>query len=162
MSVEGFNALGEAGCAGLLGTCLPVASWVAAVAAGRPYASVDALLARARAAGDRLDPDEVRAALAAHPRIGERPAGDSAEARFSRAEQSDVDASAADRLRAANGRYEARFGHIFLIRAAGRSAGEVLDELARRMSNDPATELTEVRGQLTEIALLRLEKAVSP
>jgi 2-oxo-4-hydroxy-4-carboxy-5-ureidoimidazoline decarboxylase len=156
VSLARFNALGGAECAAVLRTCLDVPAWVDAVAGGRPYASVAALADTARTAGARLDHDEVRAALARHPRIGERPAGDSPEARLSRAEQSDVDGSAAGRLREANARYEARFGYIFLIRAAGRSAEEILAALDRRLSNDPATELDEVRDQLTEIAVLRL------
>jgi 2-oxo-4-hydroxy-4-carboxy-5-ureidoimidazoline decarboxylase len=123
---------------------------------------VEALLAAAATAGTRLRDGEVRAALAQHPRIGERPAGESAEARLSRAEQSAVAESAAERLHTANERYEARFGFIFLIRAAGRDADEILAELSRREANDPATELAEVRGQLIEIATLRLSSAVSP
>jgi 2-oxo-4-hydroxy-4-carboxy-5-ureidoimidazoline decarboxylase len=160
--LDRFNALGAAECAALLRTCLDVPAWAARVAGGRPYGSVAALTATARTAGAKLDHNEVRAALARHPRIGERPPGESAEARLSRAEQSNVDASAADRLREANARYEARFGHIFLIRAAGRSAEEILATLERRLSNDPAAELDVVRDQLTEIAVLRLESAVGP
>ena len=70
-----------------------------------------------------LDWDEVAAALAAHPRIGERAAGDSAEAASSRREQSAV-TRAGDEVKQAladgNRAYERRFGHVFLIRAAGR------------------------------------------
>jgi 2-oxo-4-hydroxy-4-carboxy-5-ureidoimidazoline decarboxylase len=52
---------------------------------------------------------------------------------------------------------ERRFGHVFLIRAAGRSAGEMLVELRRRLDNDDARERTEVTDQLAQITRLRLE-----
>jgi len=66
----------------------------------------------------------------------------------------------AERLRAANAAYEARFGHVFLIRAAGRSSEEILAELERRLANDDATEREETVTALRDIALLRLEKVV--
>jgi 2-oxo-4-hydroxy-4-carboxy-5-ureidoimidazoline decarboxylase len=61
---------------------------------------------------------------------------------------------------AANRQYEARFGRVFLIRAAGRSAADILAELRRRLHNEPADEAAEVATQLREIALLRLEQLV--
>ncbi len=74
-------------------------------------------------------------------------------------EQSGVDASAdtAARLAAGNAAYEERFDRIFLVRAAGRSAEEILALLAQRLTHDPETELAVTAGQLREIALLRLE-----
>ncbi len=69
---------------------------------------------------------------------------------------------AADQTKAAlaaeNRRYEERFGHVFLIFASGRSGEEILAELRRRMSNDPATELQEAKRELRRIAKLRLER----
>lgn len=146
----------------LLRGCLDVPRWVEEVAAGRPYGTVADLLATADLAARRLTPAEVGQALAGHPRIGERPgAGHNAAA--SRQEQSGVDPSdldVADRLAAGNAAYEERFGHVFLVRAAGRTAPEILAELDRRLGNDPATERGEVADALREIALLRLEKAL--
>ena len=46
-----------------------------------------------------------------------------------------------------NRRYEARFGHVFLIFASGRTASEVLAELRRRMDNSPATEVSVAAGR---------------
>jgi len=161
-TLSAFNGLDAAACVRVLRACLDVPAWVAAVRDGRPYPSRDALLAAATAAGDGLSSAEVRGALAQHPRIGERPTADTPTARFSRAEQAGVAAGAAERLRVANATYEDRFGHIFLIRAAGRDAEEILAELSRRLRNSPEQELGEVRGQLTEIAALRLASAVSP
>lgn len=64
-------------------------------------------------------------------------------------------------LAAENLQYEKRFGHVFLIFASGRTGEEILAELRRRMSNEPAAELAEARAELTKIARLRLEKLLS-
>ncbi|MDH2413072.1 2-oxo-4-hydroxy-4-carboxy-5-ureidoimidazoline decarboxylase [Nocardioides sp. CER19] len=139
----------------LLG-CLSVPRWADEVLAGQPYADQRALLEAAAAAAAELSDAELDQALAGHPRIGER-GGDR-----SQAEQSGIDPSADDtaaRLAAGNAAYEARFGRVFLIRAAGRDGEEILGELDRRLRNDDATERTETVDNLREIALLRLEQA---
>jgi 2-oxo-4-hydroxy-4-carboxy-5-ureidoimidazoline decarboxylase len=59
-----------------------------------------------------------------------------------------------------NKEYEARFDHVYLIRAAGRSPAEMLAELRRRLDNDEASERIEVARQLAEITRLRVEKLV--
>ena len=156
-----FNALPEAEARERLARCLDVPRWVDTVLAGRPYADVGALRAVASNAAD-LDRAELDAALAGHPRIGER-AGSGHDRAFSAAEQSGVDRDDADvaaRLEAGNRAYEERFDRVFLIRAAGRDADEVLSELERRLGNDEETELAETVDQLREIALLRLEQVV--
>ena len=100
----------------------------------------------------------------AHARIGERRTGDSAEDRWSRSEQAGALAVATDvraRLAEGNRRYEERFGRVFLIRAAGRSAEEMLAHLEERLGNDDDTEQDVVRRELAEIARLRLEQVLS-
>ena len=72
-----------------------------------------------------------------------------------------MQAAHAERLREANAVYEQRFGHVFLIRAAGRNSAEILSELERRLHNDDATERVETVTALRDIALLRLEQVVS-
>jgi 2-oxo-4-hydroxy-4-carboxy-5-ureidoimidazoline decarboxylase len=66
-----------------------------------------------------------------------------------------------DALAAENRQYEKRFGHVFLIAASGRSGDEILRELRRRMSNDPASELAEARRELRRIVQIRLGKLLS-
>ena len=60
-------------------------------------------------------------------------------------------------MRTRNAEYERRFGHVFLIRAAGRSAEEMLTELDRRLANDEDRERAEVTEQLAQITRLRLQ-----
>ncbi len=107
---------------------------------------------------------EVEAALADHPRIGERARGRRRRApRCPRSEQAGVDPRDAE-VRApageGNAAYEERFGRIYLVRAAGRSAAEMLACSRSGSANDPETELAVTAGQLREIALLRLEGLV--
>ncbi|HBH56481.1 MAG TPA: OHCU decarboxylase, partial [Kocuria sp.] len=64
-------------------------------------------------------------------------------------------------LERANLDYQQRFGHVFLIRAAGRSLPEILAEARRRMTNTPEDERREVAEQLRQIAVLRLEGMLS-
>ena len=137
----------------LLG-CLSVPRWAGEVLAGEPYADRSSLLAAADAAARSLSDSELEEALSAHPRIGERGGAQSQK------EQAGVDASAADRLAAGNAAYEERFGRVFLIRAAGRDAEEILAELERRLGNSDEAERAETADNLRQIALLRLEALV--
>jgi OHCU decarboxylase len=127
------------------------------VAEGWPYPDLNSLLDAAERAWSELEPAEWAEALAGHPRIGER--GGSSPAASDR-EQSGVRAAAAttlEHLAAENRLYEARFGHVFLIAAAGRSAEEILAALRERMDNDPVTEGQVAAAEHRKIARLRLE-----
>jgi 2-oxo-4-hydroxy-4-carboxy-5-ureidoimidazoline decarboxylase len=162
MSLEDFNALPEAAAREQLSGCLDCERWVDTVLLGRPYADLGALTSVASTAAGSLSDDELAAALARHPRIGER-AGAGHDAAHSSREQAGVDHGDADvttRLAAGNRAYEERFDRVFLIRAAGRDAEEILAELTRRLGHDDATEREETVTQLREIALLRLEGMV--
>jgi 2-oxo-4-hydroxy-4-carboxy-5-ureidoimidazoline decarboxylase len=148
-----------------LEAALSVRRWVIEVSGIAPFESVDELLQVASRAATPLRPSEIDEALAHHPRIGETASGDGAAAAHSRREQgaiaadSDADADAealSAALAAGNAAYEARFERVFLIRAAGRTRAEILDELTRRLALDHEAELEIVGQQLREIAMLRL------
>lgn len=153
LDVAGFNTAPSSQLQPLLTECLDVPRWTDHVLSGRPYADLAALKSRADLT---LEPGEIRRAMAAHPRIGEQATG------ASETEQSGVDSAAAERFRAANVEYEQRFGHVFLVCASGRGGEELLANLHQRMANDPDTELAVAGRELVKIALLRLEKLVTP
>lgn len=161
MEIEEFNALGATAARELLRPVAGIDWWLDALVAGRPYTDVEALTSYAAAEAARWSPTDVDAALAHHPRIGERPQGDGAEAALSRREQAAIggprDPGLEEAIATGNAAYEARHDRVFLIRAAGRSRKEILDELVRRLDNDPDAEAVEVADQLTQIAHLRLE-----
>ena len=162
--LDALNAASTEQAAADLGACNASPRWIARIVAHRPYADAATLLRTAEDTARDLPWDEVRAALDAHPRIGDRAEGHGTEARWSRQEQAAVgtsDAATGDALRAGNADYERRFGHVFLIRAAGRSPDEMLTELRRRLGNDEAGERAEVTEQLAQITRLRLQKLLA-
>jgi 2-oxo-4-hydroxy-4-carboxy-5-ureidoimidazoline decarboxylase len=143
--------------AALLGCCR-AERWAEQVAEGRPYSSLGALQARA---AQVLTDEDVTEALAGHPRIGQAPAA--GHSSWSRSEQSgvaDADQAVRAELAAGNQAYEARFGHIYLVCAAGRSAAELLAILQARLANDPETERQVMRGELIKINDLRLAQLI--
>ena len=140
-----------------LTAALAVPRWVEDVASRAPFATLDELLAVASAEASPLSPDEIDQAISHHPRIGEKPVGQGTSQELSRSEQGASTEFAAE-IAAGNAAYEERFGRVFIIRAAGRSRREILDELTRRLTLDDAIELQVVGEELRDIALLRLEK----
>ena len=119
----------------ILQACLDIPSWIAAVDAGRPYRDRDRLLAEAERLSAGIGWAEVEHALARHPRIGEKAAAagqTGTEAAWSATEQSGIAGSDVADLASGNAAYEARFGHIFLICAAGLSGAQILDRLRQR------------------------------
>ena len=163
-AVEVFNSLPAVRLEQDLLACCAAPAWGAAVVAKRPYRERADIRAAADAAARALSWDEVLVGLSAHPRIGERAAGDSREAAWSRREQSAAAQSTDDATRAAlvevNRAYEERFGHVFLIFASGRTQEEILVAARERLGNDETTERAVVADQLRHIALLRLERVL--
>lgn len=159
-----FDTLPPAAATAAVQACCASRRWQALVVAGRPYGSFAALAAASDTALASLDWNDVLEALAAHPRIGRRAAGDGVEARWSRSEQAAAatrDADVAARLHAGNVAYEERFGWVFLVCATGKSPEQVLASLSSRLDHDVPTEQAEVREQLRQIVRLRLGKAFS-
>jgi 2-oxo-4-hydroxy-4-carboxy-5-ureidoimidazoline decarboxylase len=136
--------------------------WAEDLVADRPYADVDAVLARSDELLRAADEDQIDAALAGHPRIGERATAehfdDESAARSAR-EQAGVGSADADQKRqlaAVNAAYEQRFGRIYLVAAAGLSAAELLAKARARLGNEPEAELTVIRAELATITRTRL------
>lgn len=141
--------------------CCASRAFAAAVAARRPFGDPERLAGAAEAAVRALEWPDVLEALSAHPRIGERAAGEGRQSRWSRQEQSGVPEDA-EELRAAlaagNRAYEERFGHVYLVCATGLSGAELLARLRDRLGNDEETERGVVREELVKITRLRLGK----
>lgn len=156
-SLSWFNGLPSDAAESRLITCCGSRAWASAVAGRRPYADFDALVEAAGAVWSALEPSDWLEAFAAHPRLGESGgrAPDS-----SKMEQSRIMGAADEALTELadmNRRYEAKFGHVFLFAAAGRTAADVLASLRKRIGNDPATELRVAAEQQRKITRLRLE-----
>lgn len=135
--------------------CCASTRWADAMVAARPFADEASVLATADVKWKALGAKDWHEAFAAHPRIGGRAHGPSL------SEQAGV-LSAGDFARAelalVNAEYEARFGHIYLVCASGRTGSELLADARARMKNDPATELNVAAEELRKITHLRLTR----
>ncbi|AFU05796.1 2-oxo-4-hydroxy-4-carboxy-5-ureidoimidazoline decarboxylase [Nocardia brasiliensis] len=149
-----FDAMPQDAAIEALLACCSSPQWARALAAGRPYSSVGAVLDAADSVLAGLPETEIDRALAGHPRIGER-AHSAASAR----EQAGV-ADAPDEvhtaLAAGNRAYEQRFGYRYLVCASGSTGGELLALLQDRLHNDAETERRVMRTELAKINRLRL------
>jgi len=133
-----------------LTACLAVPRWVDDVVARAPFSSLLELMDAAAAAATPLSAEEVEQALAAQPRVAEKARGEGTAA------ESPEEEAVAAAIAEGNRAYEERFGHVFLIRSAGRDASTILRELQRRLTLDDATEAATVASELRDIALLRI------
>ncbi|MFE9784645.1 2-oxo-4-hydroxy-4-carboxy-5-ureidoimidazoline decarboxylase [Nocardia salmonicida] len=158
LSLAGFNDLPAPTAERALLACCSAPRWARAVAAGRPYATTESLSAAADAASASLDDADIDEALAGHPRIGDRPTSAASAREQSGVTGEDVRSALAEGNRA----YEAKFGHLYLVCAAGRSGEELLAVLRARLDNDPSTERQVMRTELSKINRLRLAGLVVP
>ncbi|MFE3319400.1 2-oxo-4-hydroxy-4-carboxy-5-ureidoimidazoline decarboxylase [Nocardia sp. NPDC059195] len=158
LSLAVFNDLPAATAEEALLACCSAPRWARVIAAARPYSTRESLLAAADAALTTLDDDEIDEALAGHPRIGDRPTSAASAREQSGVAGADVRSALAEGNRA----YEAKFGHIYLVCAAGRGGEELLAVLRARLDNDSATERQVMRTELAKINRLRLAGLVAP
>lgn len=160
MTLDELNQLPAPAASRALSGICSAERWVGAILAGRPYPSLDALIARSDAAVGAMTEADLRGALAGHPRIGDKQATATS---WSGAEQAGVQVEDAEFMRAltvANAAYEQRYGHIYLVCASGRSGRELLELLLERLRNDQATEWRVVAAELAKINEIRLRKLV--
>ncbi len=160
--------MSPAKCASTLALCNGSSRWVANMLGSRPFGERDRLLTAAESAAERLHRDDWIEAFDHHPRIGEQTSvADVATtaASWASSEQSGVatgDAAVQEAILEGNREYEDRFGFIFLIRAKGRTADEILASLRERLGNAPDVEFAIAIREQREITLLRLEQLVPP
>jgi OHCU decarboxylase len=169
--LDRLNALPAPAAEAALLQCCGSTAWAREMIRRRPFATTEELLDTADAVWRGLSPDDWLEAFRSHPRIGERPPppqpdGDAARAghaRWSAEEQAGVDPRDADlaaALAEGNRRYEAKFGHIFLICASGLSGSEMRAALERRLDHEPAAELAVAAEEQRRITRIRLRKLV--
>ncbi len=145
--------------------CCGSTRWAFAMSERRPFD--DTLFTVADEEFAQLTRPDWLEAFAAHPRIGDIDglrAKYASTATWSLGEQSgaaNADEQTLHDLAAGNRDYEARFGHIFIVYATGKSAGEMLTLLRQRLPNDADTELAIAAAEQVKITRLRLEKLLS-
>ena len=132
-------------------------TWARLVRSARPWADAEAVHSANAEAMAQLDQADLDAAMAGHARIGQPKAGDATSHR-EQAGVHDAGDQVLDELAQANADYEAKFGHVFLICATGRTADMMLGALRERHGNDAATERETVRGELRKINDIRIDR----
>jgi 2-oxo-4-hydroxy-4-carboxy-5-ureidoimidazoline decarboxylase len=161
-----WNAAREAAALEAMIACCGAQRWATAMVQLRPIASVPELSAAADREWSRMEEADWLQAFACHPRIGERSPQRIAHAHersaeWSRQEQASV-ASVDDRvlteLAESNRLYEQRFGFTYIVCATGKTAGEMLAILNRRLTSDREAELREAAEQQRQIMQIRLGK----
>lgn len=166
-SVDKLNELSFAEARAELLKCCGSRRWASEMAAGRPFDTLDELMAEAGRVWQSLSEADWLEAFRAHPKIGEKKAAttQSAEARkWSAQEQSGVAAASTptlNELAERNREYEDRFGFIFILCASGKSAEEMLVIINDRIRNDRETEIRTAAGEQSKITRLRLEKLLN-
>jgi 2-oxo-4-hydroxy-4-carboxy-5-ureidoimidazoline decarboxylase len=167
-----FNTLpAEAAREELLACCNSTA-WADRMVSGRPYSSARDAARQSSVIVAQLTVKDLEAALAGHPRIGERlrephaaaQLGAARSAQWSGKEQAGVsaaDTETANELAASNLEYERRFGHIYLVSATGRTGAQLLALLRARLRNGPETEWQVVRTELQKINEIRLREILA-
>jgi len=156
LTLVSFNAAPADEAISAMLACCASRRFALALAAGRPYPSLDAALAAVDATFESLTWDDVLEAMEEHPRIGARADGQSA------MEQSGVTDASRAALVAGNREYEDRFGHVFLICATGLSGDQMLAALRERLKNNEDRERAVAASELRAITSLRVRKALSP
>lgn len=145
-----------------LHSCCGASAWVQRMLEARPFADGAAVARAADAAFATLREPDWLEAFAAHPRIGGKaPAGHATAASQAQSAQEQRAVDGADqalkaRLAEKNDEYFRRHGFIYIVKASGKSAAEMLALLEERLANDRAMELKNAAAEQQKITALRL------
>jgi allantoicase len=158
-----LNALAEPEAAAALRACCGSTHWTQRMLAQRPFPSVERLRETADRLWGEMGEDDWLEAFRAHPRIGEKSLEQQGEVARQWSEQEQVGTRGASartlaKLQEAQRTYEARFGHIFIVCAAGKTAEEMLALLHQRLQNERGKELGIAAEEQRRIMQLRLQK----
>jgi 2-oxo-4-hydroxy-4-carboxy--5-ureidoimidazoline (OHCU) decarboxylase len=115
------------------------------------------IIAKARAALERMTERERIAVLDAHPRIGADPASLSLNSRREQGEA--ADGATLRELAELNDAYEKKFGFRCVVFVAGRSKREIVPVLRTRLTKGREAELAAGLDEFLAISLDRLERS---
>ncbi len=148
--------------------CCHASRWAQQMIVRRPYRNAADLFEVADQIWGQMGAADILEAFGGHPRIGDLAAlreKFQATAAWAEGEQAGTSEATEDTLRelaAGNRAYEARFGHIFIVCATGKSAAEMLALLNARLNNPPDAELRIAAAEQAKITRIRLEKLLAP
>ena len=163
-----LDAMSEPEARAALTRCCGASRWVAGMLARRPFGDDQALHASADQLWASMDRADILEAFDHHPRIGA--SLDALRQKFASTATISANEQAGalhaserelQRLHAGNLAYEARYGHIFIVCASGKSAAQMADILESRLHDSPEAELRIAAAEQAKITRLRLQ-AIPP
>jgi 2-oxo-4-hydroxy-4-carboxy-5-ureidoimidazoline decarboxylase len=164
VNIETFNQLQSAQKQAELFKCCGSTAWSEALAKIPSFNTLDELKKESDRIWFSLSEKDWKEAFTHHPKIGEiedLKKKFSLTADWASDEQSKVSEAGEGILAALkenNDAYENKFGFIFIVYAAGKSAGEMLGLLKKRLINNPAFERRVAAEEQNKITHLRLDK----
>jgi 2-oxo-4-hydroxy-4-carboxy-5-ureidoimidazoline decarboxylase len=147
--------------------CCGSETWAASMASKRPIRDEHSLIETSDEVWRGLGEPDWLEAFRSHPRIGDSNAETPLAAQSSAwSEQEQRQAASTDEamklaLKWGHREYEQKFGRIFIVCATGKSAGEILEILRRRLHNDEAAELRQAAEEQRQIVHIRLKKWIA-
>ncbi|MDB5096593.1 MAG: 2-oxo-4-hydroxy-4-carboxy--5-ureidoimidazoline decarboxylase [Cyanobacteria bacterium RYN_339] len=168
-SVEYINSLRPSEAFEALERCCGAHRWVEGMVAARPFSSPQAMFDAADRIWKNMGQHDIHEAFSHHPRIGQDVASlrkkFASTAGWASQEQAGAAAATEETLQGlaqGNRDYEAKFGHIFIVCASGKSAAEMLGLLQARLGNEQEPELAVAAEEQRKITRIRLEKLLTP
>lgn len=163
MTIAAFDHLDRELKKSLLLRCCGSTAWAEKMLHMPPAEDLIDLFEDAEEAWYKCSEEDWKEAFAHHPKIGDMDAlrKKFSSDKFASSEQDSVNkASEQTLVSLANGnrRYEEKFGYIFIVCAAGKSAEEMLALLNARLNNDLEEELKIAMDEQNKITKLRLQK----
>jgi 2-oxo-4-hydroxy-4-carboxy-5-ureidoimidazoline decarboxylase len=164
MTIAEFDHLNNEKKREILQQCCGSSAWIEKMLTVLPAEDLIDLFEDAEEKWYECSEEDWKEAFSHHPKIGdinslkERFAST---ADFAQDEQSSVKRAPEDVLHSlaeANSVYEKKFGYIFIVSAAGKSAEEMLGRLEERLHNTPEEEIKIAMEEQNKITRLRLEK----
>lgn len=167
MDIADFNAMNDQQARVALTRCCGSSRWVEEMMKRRPFHTFAELFQAADDVWWSLERSDWLEAFDHHPKIGDLKAlrqKFAATADLSSQEQSAVNEASETVLQGlahGNAAYLEKFGYIFIVKAAGKSASEMLTALQKRLRNDPDTEIIIAADQNKQIMSQRLSRWVT-
>ena len=164
MTIESLNSLTNPEANKQFELCCGAENWIQKMNQNRPFQDGNEVYKKAASIWFSLSSNDWLEAFTHHPKIGDF---DSLRKKFhntksiSKNEQSglnDAEKSILKDLAESNQLYEDRFGFIFIVCAAGKSADEMLALIKIRLKNNMDTEMLNAANEQNKITQLRLKK----
>lgn len=163
-SLETFNRMQIENAICEMERCCGAKAWCQAIVVQRPFGDLNAMHVAADVVFDGLGQSDWLEAYSHHPKIGDiqslmmKYAGNRDWSAGEQAGISETDELTIKSLADGNAAYEKKFGFIFIVCAAGKSAGEMLALLQARLPLDRDAEIRNAAIEQRKITHVRIDK----